>query len=103
MTKTEPKVEKSTPAKSASKSSAITTKPQGTFVQIGAFSKPISQKYLDSISAKGLEYKLYKVKIKDKTYTKVLIGPYRNKAHAQIQMPQIKQKLQINSAFILSF
>ncbi len=103
LAKTEPKVEKKPVQKAISKASVTTTKPQGTFVQIGAFSKPISQKYLDTISSKGLEYKLYKVKIKDKLYTKVLIGPYRNKAHAQTQMPQIKQKLQINSAFVLSF
>lgn len=92
-----------TPKKVVASNSATTNKPQGTFVQIGAFSKPINQKYLDDITSKGLGYKLYKVKIKDKLYTKVLIGPYRNKAHAQTQMPQIKQKLKIDSAFILSF
>lgn len=91
-------VKKSTPTKTA-----VTSKPKGSFVQIGAFSKPISKDYLSNIEAKGLSYTLYKIKIKDKMYTKVLIGPYRNKAHAQTSLPQIKEKLKISSAFILSF
>lgn len=80
-----------------------TTKPKGSFVQIGAFSKPINEKYLSNITAQGLSYTLYKVNINNKLYTKVLIGPYRNKAHAQTSLPTIKKKLKINSAFILSF
>ena len=84
-------------------SNTTTIKPKGSFVQIGAFSKPISKEYLANISAKGLSYTLYKVVINNKTYTKVLIGPYRNTAHAKTTLPQIKKKLNINSAFILSF
>lgn len=88
----------------ANKKSATTTnKPKGSFVQIGAFSKPISQDYLQNIKTQGLKYTLYKVDINNKTYTKVLIGPYRNKAHAKTSLPQIKKKLNINNAFILSF
>lgn len=98
----QPKAETKTPVKRTTKR-VTTTKPKGTFVQIGAFSKPINEKYLNNISAQGLDYTLYKVTIKEKLYTKVLIGPFRNKAHAQTQMPIVKQKLQINSAFILSF
>lgn len=84
-------------------SNTTTSKPKGSFVQIGAFSKPISKEYLANITAKGLSYTLYKVEINSKMYTKVLIGPYRNKAHAQTTLPQIKKKLNISSAFILSF
>lgn len=80
-----------------------TTKPKGTFVQIGAFSKPINQKYLDEITSKNLQYVLYKVVINGKLYTKVLIGPYRNRAHAKTAEPTIKKKLQISNAFVLSF
>jgi DedD protein len=84
-------------------SKTTTTKPKGTFVQIGAFSKPINPKYLKEITDKGLQYVLYKVVINGKLYTKVLIGPYRNRAHAKTEEPSIKKKLQINNAFVLSF
>lgn len=102
ITKVEKAVFAPTPAKTTA-TAATTAKPKGSFVQIGAFSKPISKDYLSNIQTQGLSYYLYKIKIKDKMYTKVLIGPYRNKAHAQNDLPSIKQKLKINSAFILSF
>ena len=110
ITKVEKPVFKSAPKKVEKKTvtnkkatSAMTSKPKGSFVQIGAFSKPISQEYLKNIKTQGLNYRLYKVDINNKTYTKVLIGPYRNKAHAQTSLSQVKKKLNIDSAFILSF
>ena len=100
---TSKKAVESKPTQTAVQTKATTSKPAGSFVQIGAFSKPISADYLANIKSQGLNYTLYKVNINGTMYTKVLIGPYRNRAHAQTSLPSIKQKLKINSAFILSF
>lgn len=93
---TQPKVEKKPVVKT-------TTKPEGTFVQVGAFSKQPAQKYLDKIVNNGFAYTLYKVNINGKIYNKVLIGPYKNRAEAEKNMEIIKRKLNISSAFILRF
>ncbi|MFY9074814.1 SPOR domain-containing protein [Malaciobacter mytili] len=93
---TEPKVEKKPVVKT-------TTKPEGTFVQVGAFSKQPAQKYLDKIVNNGFAFTIYKVNINGKIYNKVLIGPYKNRAEAEKNMEIIKRKLNISSAFILRF
>lgn len=93
---TEPKVEKKPVVKT-------TTKPEGTFVQVGAFSKQPAQKYLDKIINNGFAFTIYKVNINGKIYNKVLIGPYKNRAEAEKNMEIIKRKLNISSAFILRF
>ncbi len=81
----------------------ITNKPKGTFVQIGAFSKMPNNKYLSSITKKGFNYKIYKVSINNKTFHKVLIGPYNSKGQAKLAIANIKKKLNISGAFVLKF
>ncbi len=81
----------------------ITSKPKGTFVQIGAFSKMPSSKYLKGISDKGFKYKIYKISINNKLFHKVLIGPYSSKGQAKLANDDIKKKLNISGAFILTF
>lgn len=73
----------------------------GYFVQVGAFSKNPSKKYLDNIKSHGYSYKLHKVKVKGKNFTKVLIGPFKSRSTATNNMAKIKAKLSIASAFIL--
>ncbi|RXJ99941.1 hypothetical protein CRV02_09995 [Arcobacter sp. CECT 8989] len=101
--KVEPKpVVKKTPVKTAA-SSTITTKPSGTFVQVGAFSKMPNDKYLDTITKKGFKYKIYKVSINNKMFHKVLIGPYNSRGQAKLAIDNIKKQLNISGAFILTF
>ncbi len=91
-----------TPSKKVS-SNTTSTKPKGTYVQIGAFSKIPSTKYLNSITNKGFSYKVYKVNINSKTFHKVLIGPYNTRGQAKLATDNIKKKLNVSGAFILTF
>lgn len=90
-------------ATAASIANAVTTKPKGTFVQIGAFSKIPNDKYLNNITSKGFNYKIYKVTINGKLFHKVLIGPYKSKSQAKLATDNIKKKLNVSGAFILTF
>ena len=104
--KPKPIVKKETPKPIVKKSSSnnnITRKPQGTFVQIGAFSKMPNDKYLTSITQKGFKYKIYKVSINNKMFHKVLIGPYNSRGQAKLAIDNIKKELNISGAFILTF
>ncbi len=104
--KPKPVVKKETPKPIVKKSSSnnnITQKPQGTFVQIGAFSKMPNDKYLTSITQKGFKYKIYKVSINNKMFHKVLIGPYNSRGQAKLAIDNIKKQLNISGAFILTF
>lgn len=80
-----------------------TSKPKGTFVQVGAFSKQPAKEYLEKIEKNGFNYTIYKVTVNGKVYNKVLVGPYKNRANAGENMSIIKRKLNISSAFILRF
>lgn len=77
--------------------------PKGYFVQIGAFSKKPSNKYINNIRNAGLKYKVYQVEVKGKLYNKVLIGPYSSRASAKQNIEDIKKKLNISSAYVLKF
>ncbi len=83
--------------------SASNVKPTGVFVQIGAFSKEPNKKFMDNITANGYSYKLYSVEVRDKTYVKVLIGPYGSTTQAKDALPGIKTKLNANSAYVIKF
>ncbi len=71
------------------------------FVQIGAFSKIPNKKYLNNIIKLGFKYKIHKVYIKNKTFYKLLIGPYSSQNKASLESSKIKRKLNVSSAFIL--
>lgn len=102
--KPKPIVKKTTPIKTVKTTNGTTTsKPSGTFVQVGAFSKMPSKEYLDSISKKGFNYKVYKVSINNKMFHKVLIGPYKSRGQAKLNINDIKKKLNVSGAFILTF
>lgn len=104
--KQEVKIEpKKTPKKvyQPKEESTITTKPSGTFVQIGAFSKMPNKNYLDNITRQGFKYSIYKVSINGKMFHKVLIGPYNSRGQARLATDDIKKKLNISGAFILKF
>lgn len=83
--------------------SIVTTKPKGTFIQIGAFSNMPSVKYLNNITSKGFSYNIYKVTINGKLFHKVLIGPYNSRGQAELATTDVKKKLNVSGAFILTF
>lgn len=100
----EPNVTDFTRAQTADKlstSKSTVASKTGYFVQVGAFSKAPSKKYLDNIKSHGYSYKLHKVTVKGKNFTKVLIGPYKGRSTATNNMVKIKAKLGITSAFVL--
>lgn len=96
-------IEKISKPKNTVRTSSKASKPKGTYVQVGAFSKQPAKKYIDNIKKQGLNYRIYKVEVNGKNYNKVLIGPYNNRSEAQKNMSAIKRKLNISSAFILRF
>ena len=78
----------------------VASKTSGYFVQIGAFTKKPSDKYLNTVKKAGYSYTLHNETIKNIKYTKVLVGPYPNRATATKNMPSIKSKIGLKSAFI---
>ncbi|RXJ94458.1 SPOR domain-containing protein [Arcobacter sp. AHV-9/2010] len=73
-----------------------TSTSKGFYVQIGAFKNTPDSSYLQKIKQNGFEYKI----INESNLNKLLIGPYSSRANANTQMPNIKTKLNIQSAFI---
>lgn len=102
-TQSEPKksirelVEGKSTQNSATKAVETTTSTsKGFYVQIGAFKNRPDSAYLQKIKQNGFEYKI----IEESNLNKLLIGPYSSRANANTQMPNIKTKLNIQSAFI---
>lgn len=82
---------------SATKTVETTTSTsKGFYVQIGAFKNRPDSAYLQKIKQNGFEYKI----IEESNLNKLVIGPYSSRANANTQMPNIKTKLNIQSAFI---
>ncbi len=76
---------------------------KGYFVQIGAFSKKPTNIYLNRIQNANLKYKIHQVNVKGKLLNKVLIGPYSSRANAMRNIENIKNKLNLSSAYVLKF
>lgn len=84
-------------------SSSDVAKTGAYYVQIGAFSKKPSDSYVNNIRNAKFKYKIYQEDIKGTTFNKVLIGPYSSKAAASESVEDIKQKLEVSSAFVVKF
>ena len=85
---------------STSDSSSVSS---GYFIQIGAFTKTPSDSYVANIRNAKLKYKVYQDNVSGTTYNKVLIGPYSSKAAASESVEDVKQKLNVTSAFVVKF
>lgn len=90
----------SSPVSSASDSSSVSS---GYFIQIGAFTKTPTDSYVANIRNAKLKYKVYQDNVSGTTYNKVLIGPYSSKAAASESVEDVKQKLNVTSAFVVKF
>lgn len=73
---------------------------KGSFIQLGAFSKYPSSKYLKNIKNRGYNYVVHKVDVKGKTFHKVLVGPYKSKTESRQILNEIKKDLKSPKAFI---
>jgi len=79
------------------------SKVQGYYIQIGAFSKKPTVKLLNNITKKGYRYDIHRVVVKGKTYNKVLIGSYPTKALALKDIFKIRKDFNNPNAYILKF
>ena len=75
----------------------------GYFIQIGAFTKKPTDNYVSTIRNAKLKYKIYQDTVNGVAYNKVLIGPYSSKAAASENVEDVKQKLNVTSAFVVKF
>lgn len=74
---------------------------KGVFVQIGAFSKKPTDKFLANITSKGYSYKLHEVTINGKKLLKLLIGPYNSRSDALKNIDGIKKTFDAPNAYVL--
>ena len=75
----------------------------GFFIQVGAFTRKPSDSYINTIRNAKFKYKIYQEEVKGTIYNKVLIGPYSTRAAAAENIEDVKQKLDLSSAFIVKF
>jgi len=78
-------------------------KPQGYYIQVGAFTKKPSPTLLLRLKSMKLPHTLYKMKVKGRLFTKVLIGPYPSKIKALDDLNMIRQITKNPQAFIIRF
>lgn len=88
--------------KTTSKKQSVSVTTKGSYIQIGSFTKSIDKKYIKNLADKKIKYILHKATIKGKVYTKVLVGPYKNKNDAKKDTANIRKKLNITSSYVLS-
>ncbi len=83
--------------------SSISNSASGYFIQIGAFTKKPTDSYLNTIKSASLKYKIYEDNSKGTLFNKVLIGPYSSKEAAAQNVENVKEKLNVTSAFVVKF
>ena len=83
------------------KTSTSTAATKGVYIQIGAFSKMPSDKYLSEITSKGYNFKLHKMNVQGKELVKVLVGPYSSRTQAQENLNSVRTTLGASGAYIL--
>lgn len=88
---------------SSSSNSDSSSVSSGYFIQIGALTKKPSDSYVNAIRSANFKYKVYQDEVKGVTYNKILIGPYSSKAAASESVEDVKQKLNVSSAFVVKF
>ncbi len=92
-----------TPSATRTNDSSSSSVSSGYFIQIGALTKKPTDSYVNSIRSANLKYKIYQDTVNGVSYNKVLIGPYSSKAAASENIEDVKQKLNVTSAFVVKF
>jgi len=91
------------PAETNFVKSDLSKKLDGYFIQVGAFSKKPTDRFLNNITKKGYNYTIHTVNIKGKNFNKVLIGPYPSSKVAKKDLEKIKKALNNKNAYVLKF
>lgn len=91
------------PAETNFVKSDLSKRIDGYFIQVGAFSKKPTDKFLNNITKKGYRYTIHTVNIKGKSFNKVLIGPYPTSKIAKKDLTKIKKALNNKNAYVLKF
>ena len=86
-----------------SENAVSTNMSNGYFIQIGALTKKPTESFVNNIRNAKLKYKIYLDTVNGVSYNKVLIGPYSSKAAASENVEDVKQKLNVTSAFVVKF
>ena len=98
---------KATPKKSVAKKTHKSvamkkaTSSKTYYVQVGSFSKyEPNKKFLKSITDKGFTYKYHKVTKNNKTYNKVLVGPFNNEKNARNALRTIRSSIEAGAFLV---
>jgi hypothetical protein len=78
-------------------------KTQNYYIQIGAFLETPDKTFINILKKNKLNYIFRKVKIKNKKFTKILIGPYGSRLNAEQYLNEIRITVKNKSAFIIGF
>jgi len=76
-------------------------KPQGYFIQVGAFTKGVSNSLINTLNKSHLTFIKYKMVIRGTLYTKVLVGNYKTKQDAILDLSRVKQLVRNSHAYVL--
>lgn len=82
---------------------ATSSKVEGYYIQVGAFTKQPAKALLNEISSKGYTYAVHPVNVKGTMYNKVIIGPFPSRTVANQKLPEVKQNLKRSGAYIVRF
>jgi DedD protein len=77
------------------------TKPIGYFIQVGAFTKAIDNKLINTLKNNNYPFILHKMTIKGRLYTKVLVGNYKTKKDAMADLSKVRKAIHNPSSYIL--
>jgi DedD protein len=85
------------------KTKKVSNKPQGYYIQVGAFVKAPDKKIINTLKKAKYNFILHKMKIKGRLFTKVLVGSYPTKKLAKKNLKKVRDTIHNNSAYILRF
>lgn len=88
-------------AKKLSPKKVTNIKPIGYFIQVGAFTKSIDKKLINTLKKNNYTFILHKMTIKGRLYTKVLVGHYKTKKDALKDLSTVRKIVHNPQSYIL--
>lgn len=73
------------------------------YIQVAATSKEPSDKFTSTIKENGYKQKTVKTEVNGKTFNKVLVGPFKSKEQAKKEVEDVKEKLELEKAYIIKY
>lgn len=73
------------------------------YIQVAATSKDPSDKFTSTIQENGYKHKTVKTEVNGKTFNKVLVGPFKSKEQAKKEVEDVKEKLELEKAYIIKY